>query len=148
MGEIGMRADADTEASVIAVMRNFMEAYAKRDMGALMELYAPDPDVVVIGTGADEKRIGTDEIKAQAERDWSQSEAMTFELEWYTVSAAGPVAWIAADCIVHATIGEKDNSFILRFTAVLEKRGDRWYIMQSHGSAPMSDQSEGKSFPE
>lgn len=143
-----MRADANTEAAVIAALKNCMEAYAKRDTGALMELYAPDPDVVIIGTGLDEKRIGIEEIIAQAERDWSQSEAMSFELGSYTVSAAGSVAWMAADCIVHATIGENDVSFKLRFTAVFEKRGDRWLIMQSHGSAPMPDQTEGKSFPE
>ena len=46
-----MKADPKTEAEVMNVMNQSMEAFVKRDLDALLALYAPDPDVVVIGTG-------------------------------------------------------------------------------------------------
>ena len=68
-----MKADAHTEAAVMATLEQFKQAYEQRDMARLLALFAPDPDVVLIGTGADEKRVGLAEIQTQAERDWSQS---------------------------------------------------------------------------
>jgi len=76
------------EAAVMNVMNQHVEAYAKRDLDALLSLFAPDPDVVFIGTGGDEKRIGLAEIKAQFERDFAQSETVSVELGWISVSAA------------------------------------------------------------
>jgi len=142
-----MKADAKTEAAAIAALNKFTEAYAKRDMAGLLALFAPDPDVVLIGTGVDEKRTGLQEIKAQVERDWSQAEAASFELSECSVSAAGPVAWVVADSIANVKIGGNEISLTGRFTAVLEKRGDSWLIMQSHGSMPAAEQAAGESYP-
>ena len=49
-----MKADAQTEAAVMAVLEQFKQAYAQRDLERLLALFAQEPDVVVIGTGADE----------------------------------------------------------------------------------------------
>jgi hypothetical protein len=35
----------------------------------------------------------------------------------------------------------------MRLTAVLERREDRWRIVQAHYSAPLANQAEGESFP-
>jgi len=58
-----MKADATTEAEIKNVLNQFAEAYATRNMNRLLALCAPDPDHVMYGTGADEKRIGPAEIK-------------------------------------------------------------------------------------
>lgn len=50
-----MRADAKTEAEVIAVINQVKEAFNKRDLNSIPALFAPDPDAVFYGTGADEK---------------------------------------------------------------------------------------------
>lgn len=68
------------------------EAYTRRDIEGLLTTLMPDADVFLYGTGPDEKRLGLAEIKAQAERDWSQTEAASFDLDWYIVSTAGTVA--------------------------------------------------------
>ncbi|MFC2058124.1 nuclear transport factor 2 family protein [Chloroflexota bacterium] len=142
-----MKADAKTGSAVIAVLNKFTEAYAKRDMDGLLALFASDPDVVLMGTGVDEKRTGLQEIKAQAERDWAQAEAVSFDLSGCSVSASGPIAWVVADSIANVKIGGKEASLAGRFTAVLEKRGDSWLIMQSHGSMPAAEQAAGESYP-
>ena len=66
-----MKADAQTEAAVMATLEAFKHAYEHRDIERLLAVFAPDPDVFLWGMGADEKRVGRAEIRAQAERDWA-----------------------------------------------------------------------------
>jgi ketosteroid isomerase-like protein len=142
-----MKADAIIEAAVKAVLGKLAEGYAKRDLALLRAVFASDPDVVMYGTGADEKRVGLAEIEAQAERDWSQSESVSLTYGWTSVSAAGSVAWVAADTVFNVKAGGQAMSLHGRFTFVLEKRGEQWLIVQSHASFPAAGQAEGESFP-
>ena len=143
-----MKADAKTEAAVLAVLDKFAERYSKRDLDGVMALFAPDPDLVLIGTGADETRIGFDEARAQFERDWSQSDAVSMKLDPRSVSAGGSVAWIVADMTNRGVISGQDVTVgPLRVTTVLEQREGRWLIVQIHASAPMAEQPEGESWP-
>ena len=40
--------------------------HTQREIDRMLACFAPDPDVVLYGTGADEKRVGLGEIEAQA----------------------------------------------------------------------------------
>lgn len=142
-----MKADQQTETAAIAALSRFSDAYDRRDLDELLSLFAPDADVVFIGTGPDERRVGRTEIQAQAERDWAQSEAGGFHWTWHSVSAAGSVAWLAAEGTIHATVRGQDMSLPMRLTSVLERRGDKWLFVQSHASVPAGGQKEGESFP-
>ena len=142
-----MRADKKTEAAVKAVLDRLARAYEQRDMDLLVSAFAPDPDVVMYGTGADEKRVGLSEIEAQAERDWSQSDATRMTFGWTSVSAAGPVAWVAADSVFHLEGGGQRFDLPARLTTVLEKRDDQWLMVQAHFSFAAAGQDEGASFP-
>lgn len=142
-----MKADEKTEAAVMAVVHTFLGSYAGRDMDRITTLFAPDPDVVLIGTGADERRVGLPDIKALLHRDWSQSEASSLELGWHSVSSAGSVAWVASDCVVHASVEGQEMRLPARMTFVLEQRGDQWLIVQLHGSLPAAGQAEGEAWP-
>jgi len=142
-----MKADAKTEAAVLAVMDKFMQDYQKRDIEGLMSIFAPDEDQVMYGTGVDEKRIGRDEIRFQAERDWSQTEALTFKFTWQQISAAGPVAWLAADGLGQGEAGGEKFEFPVRMTAVFEQRDHQWLLVQAHISLPSVVQEEGSSVP-
>lgn len=142
-----MKADAQTEAAVLATLEEFKQAYEQRDSGRLVALFAPDPDVVLLGTGADEKRVGLAAIRAQAERDWAQSEAFTVDWTWTSVSAAGSVAWVTLDAIGHVTAGGQAMDLPLRVSVVLERRGPAWLWMQVHTSLPTPGQEAGESFP-
>ena len=142
-----MRANTKTETAVMGVLNKFMETYQKRDIEGLMSLFSPDDDQVMFGTGADEKRIGRDQIRFQAERDWSQTEALAFNFTWHQISAAGSVAWLAAEGLGQGKAGDQEFEFPVRMTSVLEQRGDKWYLVQSHVSLPSPAQEEGDSVP-
>ena len=69
------------------------------------------------------------------------------ELGWRSVSPAGSVAWVASDATVHAKVEGQEIHLPARMTAVLERRGDRWLILQLHGSLPTAGQDEGGAWP-
>lgn len=142
-----MKAPQETEGAVKAAMNRFAESYAKRDIAALLSCFTPDADVMLYGTGADEKRIGSEEIRKQAERDWAQTEAASISFGWTLVSSAGAVAWVAADASFTLKAGGQSMELAGRLTAVLEQRGGQWLIAQSHFSFPSGAQAEGESFP-
>jgi ketosteroid isomerase-like protein len=141
-----MKANDQIHAAVKDVLHRFAENYAKRDIEGLLALFAPDSDVVMYGTGADEKRVGLPEIRSQLERDWSQSDAASITFDWASVSAAGSVAWLAADIAFKANVGGQELTLAGRLTNVLENRAGKWLIVQGHFSLPAAEQAEGESF--
>ncbi len=142
-----MKANAKTEAAVLAVLNKFTESYQKRDIEGLMSTLVPDDDIFLFGTGIDEKRTGRAEFKFQAERDWAQTEALAFNLTWHRISAAGPVAWVAGEGLGQGKAGGQAFEFPFRMTAVLEQRGDEWLFVQTHLALPAPGQEAGNSVP-
>lgn len=142
-----MKPDAATERVVLDALGAVLEAYRSRDADRLVALTAPDADVVLIGTGADERRVGAAELRLQAERDWSQSDSAAFELTWTSVSAAGVVAWVAGEGVVRVLAGGQEVVLPVRLTTVFEQRGGQWLLVHMHGSFPASEQGEGESWP-
>jgi ketosteroid isomerase-like protein len=131
-----MKADEVTEKEVMAVISKFTEAYSKHDLNNLLSVIAPDDDVIVFGLEPDEKCIGINRIKSQLERDWYQTNISSIEFTWISISSAGLFAWIASEALIKI----KANGCILmlssRITSILEKRGDKWLVLQAHFSVP------------
>lgn len=142
-----MKADSRTEAEVLAVLEAFTDSYVKRDLEGFLACFAGDPDTMLYGTGADEKRVGLKEIQAQVERDWEQAEEISVIYDWISVSAAESVAWAAGDGAFLGTVGGQTMRLPMRTTFVLTKRKGRWLIAQAHFSAPAGGQTEGESYP-
>lgn len=133
-----MKADSKIVAEVVSVLNRFANAYAHRDKDALLALFTPDPEVLLLGTGPNEKCLGLEEIAAQAERDWAQSENLSLDFTWHSVCAKGPVAWVATEGVARITTAEDNLTLPLRWTVVMEERNGQWLIAQSHASLPIS----------
>ena len=142
-----MKAEPEVESEVMDGVKQCFAAFARKDLDAFMAHFAPDPDVVVIGTGGDERGVGLAEIKAIFERAFSQFDEASFDFGWHSVSVAGPLVLLATDVAFHVKAGGREVSRQIRLTGVMEKRGDRWVVLQSHDSVPDRDQAEGESFP-
>ena len=141
-----MRADPKTEAAVVNIVKQGFEAFTKRDLDAVLAFFAPDPDVVVIGTGGDEKCVGLAQIRNIFERAFAQFEEASFKFGWHSVSAAGSVALLATDVTLYVKTSDRQISEQVRLTVVLEQRGDRWLIIQWHDSLPAAGQKDGQAF--
>lgn len=140
-----MQASPPTQAAVEATLQQWKDVYSQQDVDGALAVIAPDADVVGIGTGPDEWRVGPEEFRAQFERDFAQSEALSVDYEPLVVSEAGPVAWAADRATVQARIEGQDLTLTGRFTAVLEQREGRWLPVQTHFSLLAAQQAEGRS---
>jgi len=141
-----MKASPPTHAAVQATLQHWKDAYSQQDLAGALAVIAPDDDVVGIGTGPDEWRVGPEEFRAQLERDFAQSEALSVDYQPLVMSEAGPVAWVAGRATVQARVDGQDLTLTGRFTAVLEQREGRWLLVQTHFSLPATEQAEGRSF--
>jgi ketosteroid isomerase-like protein len=142
-----MLADAPTEKAVLDTLGRFIAGYEGGDVDAVVDTLLPNADLVLLGTAADERRIGIDGARSQFERDISQSESRSLKIGWTSISAAGDVAWLAAELTVTAVANGESVTFLVRLTAVFEQRDGTWKIAQAHLSVPDSSTSEGQSFP-
>ena len=120
----------------MSALNQLLDAYEKRDWEGFSSRLIPDPDASLYATGADGKRIGRAEIKFHIERDWSQTESSALTLDWYAVSSAGPVAWVAADGALRANVDGKSVTGRVRLTTVLEQRSGKWLVAHLHLSVP------------
>lgn len=137
-----MQADAVTQAAVKAVLDQLAEVYVTRDAAALGAVFAPDADVVMYSPG-DSKSIGLPAIQAKAALDWTRSEAASLAFTWVAVSAAGAVAWVAADADFTVKAGGQERTLPVRITFVLEQRGARWLIVHAHYSMAAGAPAKG-----
>ncbi len=141
-----MSVAAQTRREIEQAIDTMADAYRDRDLDAVMACFASDSDAVLIGTGADEKRVGPDEIRLQVERDWGQTESAEMAFSWSSIGSAGEVAWAALDGTFDVRAGGQAMSLAIRCSLVFEKRDGRWLIVHSHFSTPAAGQEEGSSF--
>jgi len=141
-----MKADAHTAGEIEAVIKALTVAYKTRNLNDLMACFAPDSDVVLYGTGVDEKRIGPEQIRFQIERDWAQTDSIEMSFNWSSISAANNIAWAAMDGVFNIRAQGQGMTVPARASFVLEKRAGKWLIVHSHFSTPAAGQEEGSSF--
>jgi uncharacterized protein (TIGR02246 family) len=141
-----MRADPKTEATVMNIVKQCFEVFTRKDLDAVLAFFAPDLDVILIGTGGDEKCVGLDEVRNILGRSFAQFEEASYEFGWHSVSTAGSVAMVATDVTLYVKTGDRRITEQMRLTVVLERRGDRWLIIQWHDSLPAAGQKEGQAF--
>ena len=146
-GEVKLNADQKTQVEVTQSLKGMFEAYKKKDLSGILSYWAPDPDIVVVGSGADEKAVGIGKYVEGLMRDWAQAEVTSIGVKNFAVSAAGVVAWFSAEVTFTYKIQGKEDILPGRMTGVMEKRNGKWLWVQMHYSSPNSNQEKGQSWP-
>lgn len=143
-----VRLDSNDDAAVRGTLDAYAERYACKDGAALTELFADDPDVLLFGTGADERWVGRPAIRNQFARNFEEASQARFEWTSQHVAACGSDgAWVAAEAIVHVTVGNAVRSIPIRFTVVLERRAGQWVWLHRHASVAAGGQAAGTAYP-
>lgn len=132
-----MEVNNHVDEEIRAALDSWFNAYSKQDADSLLSMVAPDENVVFIGTESDERKIGRDGLLEGLQRDFAQTDSITVRLPWVSISASGTVAWVAADYIYDVVSDNINVQVSGRLTLVMEKRNDRWLIVQAHFSAPV-----------
>jgi len=131
--------DPGTEKEVKGFLDRQTQAYDKKDLNALMAMLAPDADVVMLGNGPDQRWVGSDRIKKAYESFLATYKSEVMKLTWTSIRAKGDVAWFAAKCVIHQMKKpEGKETLLINWTGVLEKRKDKWLLVQSHFSFPIA----------
>jgi len=133
-----MKLSQQTEMEVKEVLNKLVEAFKTGDVDALLSLFAADPDVTVIGLGVGERKIGLEAIRPHFERDFIDTSSILVEWKDFVFSGAGSVAWVSGEAKVKILSKITEVSTEIRFTAVFEKREDRWLFLQIHNSVPFA----------
>ncbi len=142
-----MKASPEVEKAVLATLIESWDAYRRREVDQVLSCYTSDPDLVAIGTGSDERFQGPESLRAGLLHDFSQGHETALKITWSSVSAAGNVAWVAADCIAEVEMECRTVRVAGRLSAVLEQRGENWYIMQTHFSLPAGSAHASQNAP-
>ena len=130
-----MKPGGGTEAELISVLECFSSAFAERDAEAVMRLFAPDPDVVVV-TSEDPLLRGPCELREFLERYVNGTTTYSWQWDRHDVAAAGSAAWLLAEGTETAVLHDGLERHPYRMTMVLERREDQCLLMQVHGSSP------------
>jgi len=138
-------ADIKTHGEVEDLLNRHAEAYAKRDLPAIMSLFASDADVMLILGGAHQARYtGPEQIKASYEADFAGTASASMKLNWVSVRSKGDVAWFASECLSTIEVEKQKFSFPIVWTGVAEKRNNKWVFVQCHVSIAIPESREGE----
>jgi uncharacterized protein (TIGR02246 family) len=132
---VPVKPDAASETELLEVLERFCSALADRDAEAVMRLFIPDPDVVVITSEAPLLR-GPVELRRFLDRYVAGPTTYSWEWQRHDVSIAGSVAWLLADGTETAATEDRLQRHPYRMTMVLEHHEHRWLLRQVHGSSP------------
>ena len=143
-----MEVNEEVNKEILNILDKYAECYLNKNIDGLMSIFVSDPDLVAIGTGADEWVKGPDQLKAGFKRDFSQADNIRLFFENLTISALDKVAWVSGATNMQATINREEIIVPGRVTLVLVKNGKGRLVNHLHYSVPSGNREEGKSWPE
>ena len=134
--------DSEKVAEIKDTLSMMLRAQEEGDLSTFASTFAHDNDMINIGTDLDE-------IWHNWSSFYTSMESAIIDGKGYTItekdthvklSQSGDVAWYSQlldTCL--ETKGEPFNLEGFRHTGVMEKRNEKWVIVQSHISAPYSN---------
>lgn len=133
-------------AEVRSAVYRFAERYGALDIDGVMAMFVGE-NPVDVGTGVDEVRIGTSEVRHQIARDMSEVEALSMGMESLRVDVHGDAAFAYSDVVFSLTAGGESLRIPARTTIGMICTADGWRIAQIHSSIAYGEQPPGRSFP-
>lgn len=129
----------DSKKAVANVLEKYVIANENQDFSMIEQIWAPDSDIVLFGTNSDEKLMGWNNIKKAIKQQFA-SISETYISPTHQFIRVGPnqnVAWFAEILNYNFVYQGKARSFEgVRFTGVMERKNDKWKIVQAHLSIP------------
>ena len=137
--------DIEAEKAQIKIVIDKLDQSIKNgDIDLYTECMAHDSDMVTFGTDVAERFVGWDALKESIQKQFLSFKDVNISVsnQIIKVHNSGNVAWYSEiidwDLVVQDQLV---NIKGLRLTGVLEKRNDKWIIVQFHASVPVSGQA-------
>lgn len=132
---------AKEKEKVALVLEKYVIANEDQNLNLIKEIWATNPDIVVIGTNSDETIIGWEAIKNALQLQFESIEDTYISVRDQRIgmNETGNTAWFSEFVNYNYIYQGKPVKYEgLRFTGVLEKINGDWFIVQSHMSIPGS----------
>jgi len=132
---------AKEKEKVALVLEKYVIANEDQNLNLIKEIWATNPDIVVIGTNSDETIIGWEAIKNALQLQFESIEDTYISVrdQRIGINETGNTAWFSEFVNYNYIYQGKPVKYEgLRFTGVLEKINGDWFIVQSHMSIPGS----------
>jgi ketosteroid isomerase-like protein len=132
---------SDSEAEILSILDRTSDRFVARDVGGVLELFAPGDDVRLAGSEVGEVARGRNDIRRVLADLFSRPEAYSFEWDGHDVSVADDVAWVFAEgsLVVHKDDGAVER-VPYRMSGVLQHVGERWLWRMFVSSEPLPAQ--------
>ena len=134
-------AKSDNKATVDeirAVLAAHDKALNDKNLNAVMATFSADPNTVVLGTGAEERWVGPQEIRAAYTEIFKDYDPGTLQTncDWKTGGSddAGTMAWLAAICSAKDSLQGKTREYKLNVTGTVQKQEGKWHFVSLHMS--------------
>jgi ketosteroid isomerase-like protein len=117
------------------LLEQLNQGFARRDVEQVLNLFAPGPETMFIGSEAEEIAAGPEQLRNLLEALFARAESYHWRWGQLHIGAAGQAAWV----VTQATLvveGPQPLELPYRMTVVLRRRGTTWLIVHYHGSEP------------
>lgn len=132
------------ERDIESVIRNFFLALDTQNLDLMRRVVGRKEGMLHIGTDADEVWRGWQELRKATAEQFKNLEYYKADIRNLNINIAdsGDVAWYFHHLQARIKSGGVEHVMEgARFTGVLEKKDDRWVILQTHVSIPQSEHS-------
>jgi len=139
--------NAQALENIKAMLEKHDRALNQQDLKALMETFAADPEIVLMGTGPGELWVGQPAIEDAYKHFFADFDAgsMTTNCPWKMGDMNGNLAWLAAVCEVSdKQQGREARQYLLNVSAVLQKQEDNWRFRTMHFSSLIAGPGPGQ----
>jgi len=145
-GEKCPEVDLDKELSDIrTLLEQYELARESEDFATVEQIWAPDADIVLFGTEGDEQLVGIESIKKAMSKQFDEVENTLINIsdQQIRINRMGNTAWFSEVLDYNFIyLGEYMSFEGIRFTGVIEKRDDKWKLVQGHLSVPYEAEFE------
>jgi uncharacterized protein (TIGR02246 family) len=124
-----------TSPAILKLLRRLNQGFARRDVQQVLDLFAPDPEIVFIGSEAGETATGPTQLRTLLAALFARPE--TYQWRWGRphLRVTGHLAWLTTEAVL-VVEGPEQLQLPYRISLVLQRRDDAWLISHYHGSEP------------
>ncbi|MDZ7778039.1 MAG: nuclear transport factor 2 family protein [Bacteroidales bacterium] len=147
----GCQQDCDKEkalSDIQLLLEKHVIANETKNIDLVKEIWAPKEDIVIFGTDSDEKLMGWTEIQNTFLKQFEMFEEayLSFDKQKINMNCDGNIGWFSQIMNYNYTTTEGVPKRFegVRFTGVVERIDDKWYIVQSHMSIPYDSMERAK----
>jgi len=129
---------------VKALLEQHNQALNAQDLKGVMDLYAPNPNIVLMGTGPGESYVGEEAIGGAYNQIFSRFDAktLTFNVDLAAVGSSGNVAWFASTTKIDGIVNNEKRERVFNMSGTLIHMKGKWRIVSLHFSRLGAEQAK------